>query len=98
MENFLRTYRRGLCPPGMDSFSVAVKETDLWVAVGGRSRADDLPQRLEQFVWQQRRLLENYLARDPFFRETLEPYPVGPDAPAIAHEMARAGNIAGVVT
>ncbi len=96
MEHFLRNYRRGLCPSGMDYFTVAVKETDLWVAVGGRPLAGDLPRQLEQYIWQQRRRLEKYLAGDPLFRETFEPYLVGPDAPAMAREMVRAGNTAGV--
>lgn len=96
MGHSLRDYRRKLCPSGMYSFTVTVKETDLWVAVGEQPAADSLPQELEQFIWRQRKLLESYIARDPFFRETLEPYLVSPDAPAIAREMARAGNIAGV--
>jgi ApbE superfamily uncharacterized protein (UPF0280 family) len=96
LEHFLRSYRRRLCPSGMNSFSVAVKETDLWVAVGSEPLEGDLPQQLEQFIWRQRRLLEGYIARDPFFRETFEPYPVGPGAPDIARQMAWAGNVAGV--
>lgn len=96
MGHSLRDYRRKLCPSGMNSFTVTVKETDLWVAVGEQPATGGLPQELEQFIWRQRRLLESYIARDPFFRETLEPYLVRPDAPAMAREMARAGNIAGV--
>lgn len=80
----------------MKSFSVAVKETDLWVAVGEQPVDEGIPQELEQFVWRQRQLLEDYIAKDPFFRETLNPYLVSPEAPALAREMARAGNIAGV--
>jgi len=96
LEHSLKNYRRQLCPSGMNSFSVAVKETDLWVAVGEQPIDAGLPQELEQFIWRQRRLLEGYIAKDPFFRETLDPYPVSVTAPEMAREMARAGNIAGV--
>lgn len=80
----------------MNSFSVAVKETDLWVAVREQAIDAGLVQELEQFIWRQRRLLEDYIEKDPLFRETLSPYLVSAEAPDIARQMAWAGNIAGV--
>ena len=96
MDHSLRGYRRQLSPPGMNSFSLVIKETDLWVAVGEEPIETGLPRELEQFIWRQRRLLEDYIKQDLFFRETLDPYLVSGEAPLIAREMARAGNIAGV--
>ncbi|MGI5875984.1 MAG: UPF0280 family protein [Dethiobacteria bacterium] len=91
-----REYRGGLCPKGMGCFTVTVKETDLWIAVDKEALTADLPEKVEQFVWQKRRLLEKYIKGDPYFKNTLHPYLVGEDAPEIAVDMVRAGNMAGV--
>ncbi len=91
-----RGYRQGLCPAGMVSFTIAVKETDLWLAVDREALTPDLPGKLESFIWRQRRFLEAYIQQDPVFAQTLQPYLVGPGAPPLALEMARAGNLAGV--
>jgi uncharacterized protein len=40
--------------------------------------------------------LELFIAKDPFFRSTLEPYEPGPDAPAIVRRMCDATASAGV--
>jgi len=80
----------------MKAFTVTVKETDLWLAVDDRSMFPDLPEKVEQLVWRERRLLERYIDEDPAFLQTLEPYMAGPGAPPIALDMVRAGNTAGV--
>lgn len=80
----------------MRAFTVTVKETDLWVAVDETALAPDLAEAVEQFVWRERLRLERYIAKDPIFLQTLEPYVVGPGAPPIALDMVRAGNAAGV--
>ncbi len=91
-----REYRQGLCPAGMKAFTLAVKETDLWIALEKEARTATLAAEIEQFIWQERRILEGYIQRDPLFGKTLEPHLVAPDAPVIAREMARAANLAGV--
>jgi len=96
MDHSLRNYRFQHSPNGMNSFSVTVKETDLWVAVGEEPLSAGLPGELEQYIWRQRRLLEAYIEKEPFFRETLDPYLVSAAAPPIAREMSYAGNAAGV--
>jgi uncharacterized protein len=58
--------------------------------------APGLPERVEQYVWNERRLLEKYLEKDPIFAGTLEPYFLSKEAPAMALDMVRAGNLAGV--
>ncbi len=96
MQASRRNYRQDLCPTGMDHFTVTVKETDLWIAVDREARTADLPEKVERFVWQQRRLLETYIQKDPVFARTLRPYLADTGAPPIALEMVRAGNLAGV--
>jgi ApbE superfamily uncharacterized protein (UPF0280 family) len=96
MQDSRRDYRQELCPAGMDSFKVTVKETDLWIAVDREALTPDLPEKVESFVWQQRRLLEAYIQKDPLFARTLHPYLVSTGAPPLVLEMARAGNLAGV--
>ncbi len=79
------------------TFTVQIKETDLWIAVSRRHYKPDLPAAVEQLVWRQRRLLEVFWAQNPDFAASLEPVLLheGP-VPAIAMEMVRAGNRAGV--
>ncbi len=91
-----RDYRRELCPAGMRSFTLAVKETDLWVAVDAEVEPSALVPELENYIWRQRLLLEKYLEEDLPFRRALTPYPARPGAPELAVRMARAANRAGV--
>lgn len=91
-----RSYRTELCPPGMHSFTLAVKETDIWVAVDGDVSVSGLAEKLENYIWRQRTYLEKYLEQDPRFQKALTPYLVKPDAPELAVYMARAANQAGV--
>lgn len=91
-----REYRHRLCPSGMQAFTVTVKETDLWIAVEEQAMHPDLPEKVEQFVWKERRRLERYIEKDADFLHSLEPYVVGNEAPPIAVDMVRAGNRAGV--
>ena len=47
-------------------------------------------------IVQQRRILEDYIARHPHFRTSFEPIELLCDAPEIAQRMARAARLAGV--
>lgn len=91
-----RTYRSGLDSGRFTSFRVAVKETDLWVAVSPQSFYQDLPEKLSALVWRERRAIEEYCAAYPRFRATLEPYLLEGPAPGPVLAMVRAGNAAGV--
>ncbi|HAP32073.1 MAG TPA: hypothetical protein DCQ14_03355 [Firmicutes bacterium] len=91
-----RDYRRELCPAEMQPFRLAVKETDLWLAVDQNIPVAAVAGELESFIWHQRTILEHYLKKDPLFCTTLDPHPALPDAPALAFAMARASNRAGV--
>ncbi len=91
-----RFYRSGLCPAGMTSFRVSVKETDLWIAVEEHAYHTELPQQVEQLVWSLRRQLEKYILQEPYFAKTMHPVLVDAGAPMLVQEMVRAGNRAGV--
>ncbi|HOA34713.1 MAG TPA: UPF0280 family protein [Bacillota bacterium] len=91
-----RLYRHAAGGGRFKTFSVTVKESDLWIAVPRKSFYEDLPGQVEQLLWRARRQLETYIAVHPDFAVTLEPFLVREPAPAIALEMARAGNICGV--
>ena len=53
------------------TFTVQIKETDLWIAVSRRHYKPDLPAAVEQLVWRQRRLLEVFWAQNPDFAASL---------------------------
>lgn len=91
-----RSYRNELCPTGMHSFTLTVKETDLWVAVDVNVCVSGMAEQLENYIWQQRACLEKYLEQDPLFRKALTPHLAKPGAPGLAVNMARAANRAGV--
>lgn len=75
---------------------MAVKETDLWMAVDGNVRISGMAAELENYIWRQRSYLEKYLEQDPHFRKALTPRLAKPGAPELAVCMARAANRAGV--
>ena len=91
-----RSYREDNCPQGMQSFTLTVKDTDLWVAVDGNVCVSGLVEELENYVWRQRACLEKYLEEDPIFHKSLTPRLARRDAPQLAVSMARAANRAGV--
>ncbi len=86
-----RFYR--LWSPDRDlvSFSVVIKQTDLYI----RARRN-LEEEARQAVLRERGLIEEYIQQHPGFAVALEPFPVGEDAPGIVKEMAQAASAAGV--
>jgi len=91
-----RVYRKEITGSRLTSFSVTVKETDLWIAVSSFSYNENLMSRVEQFLLSRRHQLEAYLEADPLFLASLEPFLPADDAPEIVKAMVRAGNLAGV--
>jgi ApbE superfamily uncharacterized protein (UPF0280 family) len=79
-----RTYRRKLKPEGLVSFSVAVKETDLWVCA--ESCLEDETRNL---ILDARHQLEAYLKLHPGFITTLSPVNQDPYAPPVVKEMIK---------
>lgn len=84
-------YRRLVRPGDLVSFSVTVKETDLFILAG-----EDLGEAARELVMTSRYRLEEYIAAHPDFVSSLEPLPEDPLAPPLVREMLRAGISAGV--
>jgi ApbE superfamily uncharacterized protein (UPF0280 family) len=85
-----RAYRRTVASD-LVTFEVKVMQTDLLIAA-----ERDLSAQAEEIVRACRRDLEDYIARDAGFKETLRPYRVREDAPEIVRAMAAAAALAGV--
>jgi ApbE superfamily uncharacterized protein (UPF0280 family) len=86
-----RFYRSKVDSPGWISFTVQVKETDLWM----RARKNLSAKGYER-VYQYRHALESYIQQNPEFKETLQPLALDPLAPPIIQAMLQAAQIAGV--
>lgn len=96
MDYTERTYRDLHRQRDLIHFQVGVKETDLDIGVRRDRFTPQLIGWVENLIKEQRFLLEEYIKGDPVFRTTLEPHPVLPGAPAIAVDMAKAAQMAGV--
>lgn len=86
-----RTYRRWVKGADLVSFSVVVKETDLCIRA-----STNLKRKAHRLVLKYRQALEKYIDRHPSFLSSLEPVPVGEDAPHIVKAMAEATAVVGV--
>lgn len=92
----LRTYREHFRQDDLVYFQVVVKESDLYIGVPHSRFSQELARETEQLLHQIRTDLEGYIAQDPTFLTTLEPYSVAPQAPPIAQIMAADALLAGV--
>jgi len=86
-----RFYREWSKDTDLVSFTVTVKETDLYI----RARRNLRKKALDE-VLKHRALLEGYITRHPGFLTALGPYTVGDDAPLIVREMATASAKVGI--
>jgi hypothetical protein len=86
-----RFYRLWSRDSDLVSFTVVVKETDLYIRAGRNLRKKALAA-----VLKHRELLEGYIARHPGFAAALEPFAVGADAPFVVRMMAEASARVGV--
>jgi uncharacterized protein len=86
-----RTYRHSIKDNDLVSFSVTVKETDLYIRA-----ARDLTAEALAAINQYRHPLEQYIQSNPLFLHSLEPLPVECGSPEIVRVMAEAGQAAGV--
>jgi ApbE superfamily uncharacterized protein (UPF0280 family) len=86
-----RFYRSQIQSSAWVSFTVQVKESDLWI----RARKDLTKEGYER-VYQHRLALESYIRQKPEFRESLQPLPLDPLAPPIIQAMLEAAASAGV--
>jgi len=86
-----RTYRYWVKGRDLVPFNVTVKETDLYIRASKNLKSKAL-----RLVNKYREALENYIGRHPSFLTSLEPIPVGDDAPRIVKLMADSAEKAGV--
>ncbi|MEW5783546.1 MAG: UPF0280 family protein [Bacillota bacterium] len=92
-----RFYRHLPAGKRFRTFTVGVKETDLWIAVTSRCYDPAFPALVEQLVWRQRRQLENFMAGNPAFATAMQPLVLdGEGIPGIVLAMVEAANRAGV--
>jgi hypothetical protein len=80
-----RVYRHWIKDGDLVSFSVVVKQTDLYI----RARRN-LKDKALKSVLKHRTSLEKYIEHHPLFLTTLEPYQAEVEAPAIVKEMSKA--------
>jgi len=86
-----REYRNLVDKAGLVSFEVQVRETDLNILT-----SKDLRSEARHYVFGLRNQLENYIAGQPEFLQSLIPIPYEPTAPVVVKEMMRAAAKAGV--
>jgi len=80
-----RTYRKRVRAKDLTCFSVAVKETDLWVCAD-----KNLEKETRDLIFDCRHQLESYIKSHPEFPNSLVPLMGDPYAPPIVKEMIRA--------
>ena len=85
-----RLYRQRCKSRGLVSFTVRVKETDLWIAADS-----DLTSQAVEFIQRHRRGVENYISNHPGFLEALTPWPDDPLAPPLVRAMIAASQAVG---
>jgi ApbE superfamily uncharacterized protein (UPF0280 family) len=86
-----RTYRKWHESADLVSFTVSVKETNLFV-----SAHTDLGRKTYRLILKYRAILEKYIAGHPDFLTSLKPLDVESDAPLIVRAMAEATSKSGV--
>ncbi len=87
----IRFYRSWGENKDLVSFNVVVKESDLFIRA-----QKNLARKAYKSVSKYRAILEKYIQRNPFFKNSLEPLLTEKDAPLIVKEMAKAGRKTGV--
>ena len=86
-----RTYRNHVASPGLVSFQVAIRESDLYI-----SAAADLSEIAQSSLYRYRSHIENYINLHPVFKTSLSPVPENFLAPKIVREMISAAVTANV--
>jgi len=88
----MKRFYRDFHSKELESFTVAVGETDLWIGVSPYTYG------MEKFVlnlvMKLRSDLENYMLKSPTFKTSLVPIDLDEDAPEIVKEMMKAGKMA----
>jgi len=96
MQYQARTYRNGMADDRLQSFRLAVKETDLWIGIDKEAESARVISAVKEFIIGLRVLLENYIADNPDFATTHQPLPPDNNAPPIVQKMLKAAQKAKV--
>lgn len=91
-----RTYRTQFNSERFSSFEVKYKETDLWIGVNPASFKPEMKELVLHEIVNLRNKFDDYIAQEPMFRKTLQPFQPSEFAPAEAVEMAVAATKAGI--
>ena len=86
-----RTYRHWIEGKDLVSFTVTIKETDLYI----RSK-ENLQRKAQRMVLKYRTQLEKYIDKNPAFQSSLEPLAASGGEPRIVEMMIAAGQKVGV--
>ena len=86
-----RIYRNRTRTDGLQSFTVTVQETDLFISAAGK-----LEKEAQRAVVSARAIIEQYIRVHPEFLTSLAPLPPDKNAPEIIRKMLTAGKQAGV--
>lgn len=89
-------YRRTLESERLFSFTIAIKETDLWIAVSREAFSETFRRDAEAFTRRLRLSLEQYLKQHPCFKESFKPCRWQAGAPPVVCKMAAAAAKTGV--
>jgi len=91
LKTSYRFYRNWCQAKHLTSFSVIVKETDLWIKA-----QSVLSKEAKEAVFKYRAQLEKYIEFHPIFKNSLSPLPYDPFAPKIVKQMLKAAQKTGV--
>ena len=91
-----RTYREHLQKERWHSFTVAYKETDLWIGIDQASFQESIPAFTESRIQTLREDMDAYLQNDPDYATSLVSYEAKPGAPTIFQEMSEVAKKSGI--
>lgn len=86
-----RTYRQVSKTEDLVNFTVGEKETDLLIFADR-----DLSQIAHRTILENRKILEDYISRNPEFYFSLKPYRLKSQAPVLIEDLVEATNLVGV--
>jgi ApbE superfamily uncharacterized protein (UPF0280 family) len=90
-----RIYRNDVISD-LKTFNIKIKETDLLISLKKEDYSPEIEDAITQYTFLLRNELEEYIKIDPVFFTSLTPHIVCLEAPALAFNMAKFSNMAGV--
>lgn len=91
-----RTYRTQFNSERFSSIEVKYKETDLWIGINPGSFKLEMKELVLKEIINLRNKFDKYIAEEPMFRKSLQPFQPSEFAPPEAFEMAVAATKAGI--